>query len=104
MNIKLRELVTALEYEELIKIARDLDKGAVHLKKLVDDTMKEKETIHRKVCSECNAEINTEIQTSYTLIFGPSDFRKKATFCALDCLGYFLEQLKELNNITEEEE
>jgi hypothetical protein len=28
------------------------------------------------------------------LIFGPKDFRKKASFCALDCLEYFIEKIK----------
>lgn len=92
----------ALEYEELVRIKKDLKYGGIHLKKLIDEKIKEKELIHKKYCSTCNAEIEPS-KRSYTLLFGPEDFKKKTTFCALDCMEYFLKQLKDMEKIQGEE-
>ena len=93
--IRLRDVVPDLEYHELKKIQKDLDSGAIHLKNLIDQEISKKEKEHRKNCSVCQTDIDGYSTQNYTLIFGPSDFRKQATFCALDCLEYFIKDLKE---------
>lgn len=47
-------------------------------------------------CAVCGSKLD-ESQYVYTLVFGPDDFQKKASFCGLDCMEYFLNYLKKLN-------
>lgn len=42
---------------------------------------------HRKECPTCHAAIRKD--EGFTLYFGPKDFRKRATFDALDCMIHF---------------
>lgn len=94
MGARLRDVVHALDYDELVRMKRDIDKGSVHLSKLISEKIKDIEKQHENNCSVCTAKINPESINNYTLIFGPDDFRKKATFCAIDCLEYFISNLK----------
>lgn len=89
-----RNLVDHLDYDELVKIKKDLDAGAVHIKRLINFKLKEKETEHKKVCASCGAGIDPFSVNNLTLVFGPEDFKKKATFCAYDCMQSFMENLK----------
>ena len=94
MGIRVRDIVPGLDHDELMKIKKDLDAGGVHLKKLVDKEIDKKEKEHEVYCSTCLGKIDPSNPNTYTLIFGPHDFRKKATFCGMDCLQYFLENLR----------
>jgi hypothetical protein len=96
MERRFRDLVTTLDVEELQKIQHDIETGGIHLKNLVDDTIRSKLKEHQKVCATCNNDLDPYSSSSYTLIFGPSDFRKQASFCGLDCLSFFLINLKEM--------
>jgi hypothetical protein len=80
-----------MDEEDLVKIQKDLEAGNLYhlVKKKLDDINSAK---FNKVCPVCNSTINEEC---FTLVFGPKDFRKKASFCAFDCLEYFINQLKE---------
>ena len=88
---KLNKIMEKMNEEDLLRIQKDLEAGNVHrvIKKKLDDLYIEKVN---KVCPVCNSPINEE---SFTLFFGPKDFRKKASFCAFDCLEYFINQLKQ---------
>lgn len=92
----MREIVPGLEHDELVKVKKDLDTGGIHLRKLIDSQIKKNEKEHEQYCSTCQARIDPESTTTYTLIFGPDSFKKKATFCATDCLEYFLSQVKQI--------
>ena len=92
-------MIETLEYDELMKIKKDIASGSVHIKQLITDKIKEIEKLHDVRCSVCNSEINPFSTHNYTLVFGPQDFRKKATFCALDCMGYFIEELKTVKTV-----
>jgi hypothetical protein len=96
MAYKVKDLVPGLEYEDLLKLKRDLEKGGLHIKKLVDETLKEKEKEHTKYCAVCMSEIDPRSPNTYTLLFGPHDFKKKASFCGLDCLEYFVSNLRRI--------
>lgn len=96
MKKKLKEVMDYLEYEELVKIKKDLSAGGVHLARLVDDKIREETHKHEQYCCICNNKIDPYSVNNFTLVFGPADLRKKASFCALDCLEYFLKNLKEL--------
>ncbi|NQV09390.1 hypothetical protein HQ529_06070 [Candidatus Woesearchaeota archaeon] len=99
MNVRFRDAVDALEYDELVKVKKDLRHGAIHIRRLVEDKIKEKEIEHKKFCSICGEVIHPNSTRNYTLLFGPEGFKKKATFCALDCMEYFLKQLKGMDGM-----
>jgi len=96
MKKKLRDVMDYLEYEELLKIKKDLTMGGLHLLQLVDTKIKEETTRHDVFCCICNSRLEQYSVNNYTLIFGPEDLRKKASFCAIDCMEYFLKNLKDL--------
>lgn len=95
MGTRVRDVIHSLDYDELMKIKNDIDKGSVHFKKLVNEQIKAIELEHNTVCSTCMSEISPDSTSTFTLVFGPYDFKKKATFCAIDCLEYFINQMKE---------
>lgn len=47
----------------------------------------------QKVCVTCG-NILEPFDNKFTLLFGPDDFQKRACFCALDCMEFFLNELK----------
>ena len=98
---RLRDVIHAIDYYELLKIRKDLDDGGIHIKKFIQDEIDKRHKEHSTFCSTCGTEIDPLSTSSSTLIFGPSDFKKKATFCGKDCLDYFLknmDQFKKGNN------
>ena len=102
MKKKLREVVDNLEHEDLIKLQEDLEEeGGMHVKKLINDKIQQLEDSEKAVCAVCGNPINPYYTEHYTLIFGPRGFRKKANFCALDCLEFFLKNLKQAKTIKE---
>ncbi|MBN1503221.1 hypothetical protein JW930_06800 [Candidatus Woesearchaeota archaeon] len=91
MNI-LKNLIKHLNEEELGYLQKDLYDGNISflIKQRLNKIEKnKKEDIH--VCPVCGILLDTA-NTKYTLIFGPSDFKKKASFCGKDCLGFFLSE------------
>jgi len=90
---RLRDVIDYLDESELKRIDTDLAHGGLHLRNFVQHKIKERETEHHGVCTNCQNDIDPHSSKIYTLIFGPSDFRKKATFCGSDCLLYFLNHL-----------
>jgi hypothetical protein len=96
MGPKVRDFVEILDYDELRRLKQDLDSGAVALSNFVSQKIEQKRNEHGRFCTTCFSEIDPLRTTTFTLLFGPADFRKKASFCAVDCLEYFLQQLKQL--------
>jgi hypothetical protein len=95
MPRKLRDLISEVNYEDLYKMKADLETGGIHLKQLVEKKIRDIETENIKTCATCGNTINLLTQKSYTLIFGPPDFKKKAHFCGIDCLDYFIQRMKQ---------
>jgi hypothetical protein len=93
MKYKLRDMLDTIEEEDLYKMRQDLSKGGIYLKKLIDEKLKENEIAKNGFCITCGEDLAKK-PTSYTLIFGPDDFKKKAAFCEIDCLEYFLGSLR----------
>ena len=96
MDKRLRDVVDYLDEDELKKIKRDLEEGGFHLRKFVENKIKEREKLHQTICKVCANELDPYSTSNYTLIFGPDDFKKKASFCGIDCLEHFLNNLKEI--------
>jgi hypothetical protein len=87
---KLNKIINSLDEDELKLIKKDLQAG--NIEKLINKKLQEIiETDFNKVCPVCQNQVGEE---NLTLIFGPKGFRKKASFCALDCLEYFLNKIK----------
>ena len=93
---RVRDVIDFLDYEELLKLRRDIESGGFHLLKLVNSKVKELELMHKQFCSYCGTEVDHNKVNNYTLVFGPYDFRKKATFCGIDCMESFVAKLKDM--------
>ncbi len=96
MARKFEEVIDFLDYNELMRFKSEVDSGSISLKKLVEEKIKKKLKEHEKTCAICSSTLNFYKPSNYTLVFGPDDFKKKASFCGLDCLEYFIIKLKEL--------
>jgi hypothetical protein len=87
---KLTRMINELDEEDLRLIKHDLEAG--NIEKLINNKIHEKRLSDlNKVCPVCQTPIDEE---SLILIFGPKGLRKKASFCAIDCLEYFIERIK----------
>jgi hypothetical protein len=96
MPYRFRDVVGGLEHSELVKIKSDLDSGGLHIRKLIEGEIRKSEAAHEKICSVCHNKIDPEDTNNFTLVFGPESFKKKASFCAIDCMEYFLNNLKKI--------
>ncbi|MBI2144477.1 hypothetical protein HYU17_05005 [Candidatus Woesearchaeota archaeon] len=97
MRKKVGELIGALDYEELVELQRDLFGGASVTKQIVSNKIKEINESQTRICATCGSSVNLSANYEYTLIFGPKDLKKRASFCAVDCLEYFFAQLKRIS-------
>jgi hypothetical protein len=90
MNIK--DILELLDHKELQQIQSDLDSGAVTIRKFVGDRIAHLDA-KKKICSTCGESLDDTSTYIYSVTFGPSDFRKVATFCGRDCQDYFIDSL-----------
>lgn len=97
--MKFKELMENVDYDDLSKLRSDLLSGGKHIKNLVAKRMEELEQ-DAKICAVCGKPIIVG-DDSFTLIFGRDDFKKRASFCAIDCLDYFLTHVKKKYKKTE---
>ncbi len=93
---RFEDLLEGLSYEELMSIKKDIDSHGISTRKAVDESLKKKMREFDKSCAVCLSELRFYSTSNYTLLFGPDDFKKKASFCGLDCLEYFIGHLKQL--------
>lgn len=93
---RLTKFLSSLEHYELIRLKNELEKGTVDVEKEIQDQIKEHEKKHSTFCVTCSNTLDYYNINNYTIIFGPDDFKKKASFCGLDCLEYFLIKLKQM--------
>jgi hypothetical protein len=103
MKTRLRELINTLEYDELVRMKNDLSKGGDAIRILVDNRIKEEYKKHDTFCTTCSNRVEPEGNTTFTIMFGPESSKKKATFCAMDCLEYFMSELKKVTAKTIDE-
>lgn len=96
MKRRFEEVVEMIDFNELVNMKRDIDKGSMEIDRVITQRIKEELKKHSIYCTTCSTKIDPYNTSNFTLIFGPDDLKKKATFCALDCLEYFIENLKDL--------
>ena len=100
MQKRLRDIIDKIDYYELLRIKKDLDNGGKFLSDFIMQEIENRNKHHHVYCAVCDAEINQKKPETSTLVFGPSDFRKKATFCGKDCLNYFIKTMDERKKVT----
>lgn len=93
---RLKEFLGSLEHYELVQLKQGLDKGSLDMGKAIQERINEHEKKHAKFCATCSNTMDPYNTSNYTIVFGPDDFRKKASFCGLDCLEYFLIKIREI--------
>jgi len=95
---RLARLIESLDDDDLKLIKKDLEAG--NIDRLINKKLQEKKEVDfNKVCPVCQSPIGEE---NFTLVFGPGGLRKKASFCAFDCLEYFLSRIKEEKKVARE--
>ena len=94
MKLKLHDAIGTLEYNDLVDLHEDLKEGGHSLRSLVEQKIVEKEKEQGKYCSVCNNEIDVHSTSNYTLLLGPEGLRRKAHFCAVDCMKYFITEME----------
>ena len=90
------KLLGSLEHYELVRLKHEIEKGSLDVEKEIQGYIKDLEKKHAKICTTCSNSLDPYNTNNYTIIFGPEDFRKKGSFCGLDCLEYFLIKLKQM--------
>jgi len=93
---RFKQFLSMLEHPELVKLRQHIEKGDLDVAKEIKKKIIEREKKHAKYCAACSNDIDPFNANSYTLMFGTEDFKKKASFCGLDCLEYFLINLKQM--------
>ena len=98
MRRKFREIVEELDHDDLTRLHKDLNEGSgEYIREVIQDKIRELEEQEQRICAVCGNEINPYYVNDFALHFGPRDFKKRAHFCALDCLEYFTTQLKKIS-------
>ncbi|MBS3131407.1 hypothetical protein J4212_03160 [Candidatus Woesearchaeota archaeon] len=90
-----KKFLDSMEHYELVKLKQGIENSTIDIGKEIKNKIKELEKKHGSYCATCSSDIEPYSTYNYTLIFGPEDFRKKASFCGPDCIQYFLSKLKE---------
>lgn len=93
----LTELVHSLSYAQLLKLKYELETGATQLQHHIKNKITQIEIEQRGVCASCGVKLDSSMET-FTLVFGPPDFRQKGSFCGIDCHEAFLGQLRGIKN------
>ncbi|MFH1211392.1 MAG: hypothetical protein V1659_00505 [Candidatus Woesearchaeota archaeon] len=86
---QLETFFAEIEYEDALRIRDFIKEG--RMETLINKKVKELEN-KVKVCPTCSTLLERE--KSIVVQFGPKDFRKEARFCGIDCLEYFLKNMK----------
>lgn len=97
MTKMFKEVVELLEYDELLNVKNDLNKGGDGIRIILNNKIKDEIKKKNAFCGVCAAKIEPESTTKFHLAFGPDDIKKEVSFCAVDCMEYFLKELKKVN-------
>ncbi|MFH1649051.1 MAG: hypothetical protein ABIA93_00700 [Candidatus Woesearchaeota archaeon] len=84
---KMENFLEGLDTQEIQRLIDDHEQG--QLGKRLKSKLAER-SYEQKTCPVCHSAVQ---EGTLTLIFGPKEFRRKATFCAYDCLLYFAQNL-----------
>ena len=86
---RLSSIINSLNYKDLKAIEKDLYEG--NIAQLIKQNKKKVESLRPDTtCPTCGSVLKNP---PYVLEFGRHDFRKRASFCGLDCLNFFISKL-----------
>ena len=94
---RFKDVVSSLEYEELVELQRDLFSGGTGLRQVISNKLREISAFESRICASCGNTVDLRVANEFTLIFGNADTKKRVSFCALDCMEYFTKSLKHLS-------
>ncbi|HME86849.1 MAG TPA: hypothetical protein VKE88_00365 [Candidatus Nanoarchaeia archaeon] len=95
MRDKFKEFLENLNYGELVELQTTMKNKESEISKILTNHIDVVERMNARVCASCGSQLNLQTK-NLTLHFGPEDFKKKASFCAFDCLDFFISHLKDL--------
>ncbi len=82
-----------LDEFELKVLKRDIEGGGNMTQSLIEKRLRVLKREQQKECLVCG-KLLRQYNSKFMLLFGPDDFQKRASFCAVDCLEYFLKKVK----------
>lgn len=91
----IKEVIDDLSYSELRELETNM-KGS-DVKNLLKEKISEIDKRNARVCATCGDSLDAFSLTNLSLMFGPEDFKKRASFCAFDCLEHFIGKLKRIH-------
>jgi hypothetical protein len=91
--MRVRDIINSLSEEELYTLEKDLKDDLLSFKDRVRERITDIERKKGKVCVTCGSSLH-EKEATLMLTFGEDKFKKRASFCEIDCLEYFLTKLK----------
>ncbi len=103
MKHKFKEFLEGLDYNEVLEFSRQLKDGKSTIREVLSNHINVLDRMNSRVCATCGNELNSSTK-NLALHFGPEDFKKKASFCAFDCLNFFTDQLKAIEMKKEKNE
>lgn len=95
MKHKFKEFLENLDYNEVLDFKKQIKDSKSTVKDILNNHIDVVEKINSRVCATCGNELDANTK-NLALHFGPENFKKKASFCAFDCLEFFLTQLKDI--------
>ena len=101
---RFKDVIGLLEFEELVMMKEDLNRGGDGMKILVNNKLKEELKKQNQFCAVCASNIQNESETKLSLIVGPKDNEKQVSFCAIDCMEYFLNELKKSGRLKQKQQ
>ncbi|NIA04152.1 MAG: hypothetical protein GWP09_02260 [Nitrospiraceae bacterium] len=91
--VDLKDIIKKMNIDELKKLYEELKEDKIHVETILKNKIEETEKENQKICAVCGRKIS-EVKEPFVLYFGPRDLRQKAYFCGVDCLEYFLKNMK----------
>ena len=92
---KIKSVIDSMSMDEIKQLEHDIVHGNPLLKKMISEKYTREGS---KFCVVCFKELGPYDDT-LALQFGPPGLKKQASFCAQDCLKYFLENLEQMKKI-----
>ncbi|HDP74004.1 MAG TPA: hypothetical protein ENN46_03570 [Candidatus Woesearchaeota archaeon] len=93
---RLERFLAGLEEEELMEILRVSGES----KEFLNNELKKEFTRRREQAGQrCTVCGNVLPESSFELVFGSPEFRRKAKLCGKDCVSYFLESIESYNEL-----
>jgi len=91
---EIKDIISNLSIDDLKLLKEDL-KTQNYTLKIISEII-EKHEQSNKFCASCGNRIDPFSENKMVLTFGSSDFERRAHFCAIDCMNYFLEKYKKI--------